>query len=230
MNSLTSARVAQVLSRLHREADAADKPLIDGLSGGDLSEEDLIRRTLEEEGRDYRALYRRYADNYFCVSPTFGQFLYVCARIAGARRVVEYGTSFGVSALYLAAALRDNGGGRLITTELEPGKAAYARRNVSEAGLDDLVEFRIGDALETLRDDLGGPVDLVLLDGAFSLYLPVLRLVEPRLRPGALVIAENALDAVTDYREHVRDALGGYLTLTVPVDGGRGNELSLRVA
>ncbi|AUS79454.1 methyltransferase [Actinoalloteichus sp. AHMU CJ021] len=228
MNSLTDPRVADVIARLHQEAEAADQPVLEDRPGGAMADEDLIRRTLEEEARDYRSLYHRYADNYFSVSPTFGQFLYVCARTTRSRLVIEYGTSFGVSTLYLAAALRDNGAGHLVTTELEPAKAARAQENLAEAGLADLVDVRVGDALDTLRAEPAEPVDLLLLDGAFSLYLPVLRLVEPYLRPGALVVAENAIEAVSDYRDHVRAPHNGYLTLTVPFDETRGNELSLR--
>ncbi len=93
----------------------------------------------------------------------------------------------GISTIYLAAALRDNGGGHLIGSELEPTKAKRARANLDAAGLADLVDIREGDALETLKD-VGGSVDLLLLDGAFALYLPVLKLVEPRLKSGAVVL------------------------------------------
>jgi predicted O-methyltransferase YrrM len=88
-------------------------------------------------------------------------------------------------------ALRDGGGGQLTGTELEPTKAQRAHQNLSAVGLADIVDIRVGDALETLRDGVSENVDLVLLDGAFSLYLPVLKLLEPHLSPGALVIGEN---------------------------------------
>ena len=91
----------------------------------------------------------------------------------------------GISTIYLAAALRDNGGGHLIGSELEPTKVVRARANLEAAGLADLVDIREGDALETLKD-VGGEVDVLLIDGAFSLYLPVLKLIEPRLTPGAV--------------------------------------------
>jgi predicted O-methyltransferase YrrM len=73
----------------------------------------------------------------------------------------------------------------LIGSQLEPTKARRARENLNDAGLADLVEIRIGDALETLKDGIDGDVDLLFLDGAFSLYLPVLKLLEPYLRDGA---------------------------------------------
>jgi predicted O-methyltransferase YrrM len=146
------------------------------------------------------------------------------ARSSGARAIVEFGTSFGISTLHLAAALRDNGGGRVITSELEPSKVARARQNMRDAGLDDLVELREGDALQTLKSDLPQPIDLVLLDGAKALYPEILRLVEPRLRPGAFVIADNADDS-PDYLAHVRAPGSGYLSTPFANDV----ELSMRL-
>ncbi len=105
------------------------------------------------------------------------------------------GTSFGISTLYLAAALRDNGGGRLITSEFEPSKVARARENLAAGGLIDLVEFREGDALETLSVDLPEKVDLLLLDGAKALYSEILdRVGEPSSALALLSWADN-----TDY-------------------------------
>jgi predicted O-methyltransferase YrrM len=125
---------------------------------------------------------------------------------------VEFGTSFGVSTIHLAAALRDNGGGRLIGTELESGKVVQARANLKAAGLDDLVDVREGDALETLGRDLPDVVDIVLLDGHKPLYVPILDLVAPRLRPGAFLVADNA-DASPAYLERVRAKDGGFMSV-----------------
>jgi len=98
-------------------------------------------------------------------------------------------------------------GGRLVTSEFEPSKVVRARANLAAAGLDDLVAFREGDALDTLARDLPGDVDLLLLDGAKALYLDILDLVVPSLRPGALIVADNA-DFCPAYLERVR-APGG---------------------
>ena len=113
----------------------------------------------------------------------------------GARTIVEFGTSFGLSTLHLAAALRDNGGGHLITSEFEPSKVARARHNLTAGGFTDLVEIREGDALQTLSVHLPDRIDLVLLDGAKALYPEILSLVESRLRPGAFLVADNADDS-----------------------------------
>ena len=133
------------------------------------------------------------------------------ARSAKARSIVEFGTSFGISTLHLAAALRDNGGGKLITTEFEASKIARARDNLAAGGVIDLVEIRAGDALQTLKADLPETIDLLLLDGAKGLYPDVLALVEDRMRPGAFVVADDA-DASPDYLARVRSARHGYLS------------------
>jgi predicted O-methyltransferase YrrM len=146
------------------------------------------------------------------------------ARSMRARSIVEFGTSFGVSTLHLAAALRDNDGGRLITTEFEPSKVERARKNLTEAGLIDLVEIREGDALLMLGTDLPEVIDLVLLDGAKGLYPDILRLLESRLRPGALIVADNA-DYSPDYLAHVRSPANGYLSTPF----GDEVELSMRL-
>lgn len=127
------------------------------------------------------------------IAPSVGELLHVLASACRARTIIEFGASFGVSTIYLAAALRDLDGSLLITTELVPEKGQLARQNLAQAGLADLVEVRVGDALETLRD-LPADVDLLFLDGANDLYLSVLHLVEPRLRNGAIVAADLSRD------------------------------------
>jgi predicted O-methyltransferase YrrM len=229
MDTLTSAPVADVLARLFDEAQVADGALETRFTGR-LDRNDAVAELLAQEATDYQGLYHEFADNFLNVSAEFGQFLYICARARQAKRIVEFGTSFGISTIHLAVALRDGGGGQLIGTELEATKARHARENLSAAGLADLVDIRVGDALETLRGDVGDNVDLVLLDGAFTLYLPVLKLLEPHLSPGALVIGENAIEQSREYLDYVRDPANGYRTISLPFDPGRGNEMSVRTA
>jgi len=126
--------------------------------------------------------------------------------------IVEFGTSFGLSTIHLAAALKDNGGGRVIGSEFEPAKVTQARDNLRAAGLAEFAEIREGDALETLARDLPASIDLLLLDGAKVLYPQVLALVESRLRPGALVLADNA-DHNPDFLAYVRSPANGYLSV-----------------
>lgn len=228
MDSLSSGLVAEVLQRLHQEADAADAPLMQAFAGEITNVEQAMKQVVEAENKNLTGLYHGYADNFLSVSPEFGRFLYMCARSCKAGRIVEFGSSMGISAIYMAAALRDMGGGILIGTELEPSKAERAQANLRAAGLADLVEFRIGDARETLKAGVGGDVDMVMLDGAFTLYLPVLKLLEPHLKPGAKIIGENAFTEAGGYIEYVRDPQNGYLSLPLSFDPGRGNELTVR--
>ena len=140
--------------------------------------------------------------------------------------VVEFGTSFGISTLYLAAAVRDNGTGRVVTTELSAAKARAARETFAAAGLDDVITLLEGDARETLAD-LGASPGLVLLDGWKDLCLPVLHLLEPRLAPGTLVIADDTgLDSMRPYLTYVRAPDSGYENVAFPVEDGM--EISCR--
>ncbi len=133
MNSLSSGRIAQILDKLDQDAEATDQAYMTEVmadieaSGATL--EQFIAGKLAEERADYRAIYRGRADNFLAVSPAYGRFLYAIARTRKATRIVEFGTSMGISTIYLAAALRDNGGGHLIGSELEPAKVARARAN-----------------------------------------------------------------------------------------------------
>ena len=174
---------------------------------------------------DYVAFYSRAKDAHLAVSRETGTLLYMLARATNARTIIEFGTSFGVSTLHLAAALRDNGGGKLITSEFEPAKIARARANIAAGGLADLVEIREGDALQTLAQDLPKLIDLLLLDGAKGLYPDILSLVEERLRVGALIVADNA-DWSPDYLARVRSPDQGYMSVPFAED----IELSMRVA
>ncbi|MBB3287323.1 MULTISPECIES: class I SAM-dependent methyltransferase [unclassified Rhizobium] len=228
MDSLSNGPIADVLQRLHQEADAADAPLMQTFESNASTVEQAMTQVIEAETRDMAGLYHGYADNFLSVSPEFGHFLYMSARSCKAKRIVEFGSSMGISAIYMAAALHDMGGGALIGTELEPSKGERAKANLMAAGLADLVEFRIGDARETLKPSVGGDIDMVLLDGAFTLYLPILKLLEPHLKPGAIIIGENAFAEAGGYIDYVRDPRNGYLSLSLSLDPGRGNELTVK--
>jgi predicted O-methyltransferase YrrM len=156
------------------------------------------------------------------ISREQGELLYLTARAIGASRIVEFGTSFGVSILYLAAAVRDSGGDVVIGTELEPSKHARAVSNLEEAGLGDVAEVRLGDALETLKE-VPEPIDMVLLDGWKDLYLPVLELLKPRLRRGAVVLADNIFTfrkSLRPYVDYVQSGRNGFLSTTLKISDG----------
>jgi predicted O-methyltransferase YrrM len=220
MTSLTAAPVAPLLDRLFAAAEASSPSASPAFAS--LSSEERYR--LMRSKTAYRELYANLKDFALPVSRETGKLLYMLARATRARSIVEFGTSFGLSTLHLAAALRDNGGGQLITSEFEPSKVAQARAHLEEGGLVDLVEFREGDALESLASDLPEAIDLVLLDGAKALYADILGLLEPRLRPSAVIVADNA-DYCPEYLEQVGSIAGGYISMSFTDDV----ELTVRI-
>ena len=213
-NSLLTDRASNVLRRLHAAADDQESgrvsvtllPLPDGL----------------DSWRDASAAAQAdaYEDLYIPISADAGRLLYALVRAIRPQTVVEFGMSFGISTIYLAAALADNGTGRVFTTELSRKKVAAAQSNLQEAGVDEPVTILEGDALQTLAG-VGGPVGLVLLDGWKNLCLPVLRLLEPKLAPGALVAADDITHAgMAPYIEFIRDPASGYVSVAFPVEDG----------
>ena len=159
-------------------------------------------------------------DSYMPVSRGTGRLLYALVRGCRPETVVEFGTSFGISTIFLAAGVTDNGTGRVVTTELSDRKAAAAWENLEQTGLAGVVTILRGDALETLGG-VSGPVGFVLLDGWKGLYLPVLGLLRPRFVPGALVVADDTnLDSAAGYVAHVRDRGNGFVSVDLPVDDG----------
>ncbi len=221
MSTLTNEPLASLLERLFKEADTVE-PETDAAIGGITDEEWTSIRSSRTGHLDF---YERLKEFPLAVSRETGALLYMLASGCGARTIVEFGTSFGISTLHLAAALRDIGGGRLITTEFEPSKIARARENLAVAGLLDLVDLREGDALQTLSVDLPEQIDLLLLDGAKGLYPEILALVEPRLKPGAFIVADNADDS-PNYLSYVRSPASGYLSVPFGADV----EMSMRIS
>ncbi|WP_315777635.1 MULTISPECIES: O-methyltransferase [unclassified Bradyrhizobium] len=219
MITLTTQPVAPLLDRLLAEATLL-RPETSPIFAGMAERGAQLMRSRS----GHVELYTQLKDFPLPVSRDTGMLLYMLARGVSARSIVEFGTSFGISTLFLAAALRDNGRGRLITTESEPSKVARARANLAEGGLADLVEIRQGDALQTLCGDLPDAIDLVLLDGAKPLYGDILALLESRLSAGAFIVADNA-DHSPDYLAYVRSPDNGYLS----VPFGDEVELSMRI-
>ena len=220
MTTLTTTPLAPLLDRLFDEADAAAAETEAAVA--DLSDD--VRARLMRSKTDYRDLYGRLKNAPLAISRETGALLYMLARSSHARTIVEFGTSFGISTLHLAAALKDNGGGHLITSEFEPSKVERARANLKAGGLIELVEIREGDALQTLNAGLPDTIDLLLLDGAKALYPEILRLVEGRLRAGAFIVADNADDS-PDYLARMRAPASGYIS----VPFGEDVELSMRI-
>ncbi len=214
MNTLLSPPLTSLLNDLFAEAEAADAPLRSQLTSSTPAERAAFMKRAQT---DYRGFYGLAKDMFLPVSRETGRLLYMLVRATRARSVVEFGTSFGLSTLHIAAALKDNGGGRVVGSEFEPGKVARARENLVLAGLSEFAEVREGDALETLSRDLPESVEVLLLDGAKVLYPGILQLIEPRLRAGALLLADNA-DHNPEFLAYVRDVRNGYLSVPFAED------------
>jgi predicted O-methyltransferase YrrM len=209
-NTLASAPLQAVLDRLFAATAAQEDDQMPAPPPGLASWAEASAAELAEALQDA----------YIPISAEAGKLLYALIRASRPQTVVEFGLSFGISTIYLAAAVTDNGTGHVVTTELSSKKVAAAAANLREAGVDAAVTILEGDALETLAG-LPGPVGLVLLDGWKDLCLPVLRLLEPKLTPGALVAGDDTNGpAMADYLAYVRDPANGYVTVAFPVEDG----------
>lgn len=221
---MNDPKLEALLERLHVQSDAQ----ADETNAYFERREQVI--AIDQEGFYDDDMQRFLSDKMVALDRDKAQFCYMLCRSLRATRVVEAGTSFGVSTMYLAAAVRDNQveNGVVIGTEYEPKKVEIARANFREAGLSEFIELREGDLRQTLRD-VGGPVDFMLVD-IWQVALPALELVSPHLRPGAIVACDNTtVDAAEyrDYFEFVHDPKNRFRTLTVPFEGGF--ELTVRV-
>jgi len=217
-SALLRPEVQRVLERLHTLSDSNDDAIIQQVRNGPL---------WKSASSEQRAVMFR--DALLPISRDTGRFLYGVARSIAAKRIVEFGSSFGVSTIYLAAALCDSGGGLVVGSELESGKVARAYEHLAEAGLAKYAEIRAGDALHTLRDP-GGAIDLLFLDGWKELTLDVLLLVLPSIRPGAVVMADDLdlfPDLLAPYLNFVRNTANGFIS--APISIGDGIEFSVRL-
>ena len=216
--SLDSTPIKALLSRLHTAADQQEA----------LLSADVEREAQKRNAKADSDLADLFAEAYIPVPAEVGRLIYILARSINSRTLVEFGTSYGISTIYLAAAVRDIGSGRVITTEMNTAKARQAAKNFQEAGLLSFIDIREGDARETLRN-VDGPVDFVLLDGWKNLYLPVLKVIESKLRPGALIVADDLEvfpEAHRPYLDYVRTPENGYASLEIPI--GDRVEISVR--
>lgn len=213
--------IATVLARLHASADTDKWKIIPRVPR-------YFWAKLTGQLGNERVFRRLFSDLYSAVTPNRGALLYLIARAIQAKRVVEFGSSFGISTIYLATAVRDNCVGesapaaQVIGSDMEPEKVAAATKNIAAAGLSDLVTILEGNALESLRA-AEPPIDFAFLDGRKDLYLPVLRLLEPKLRPGAVILSDN-IDSyrreVAPFLEYVESPKNGYASSTLGLADG----------
>jgi predicted O-methyltransferase YrrM len=215
MTALTDANAT--LDRMYGEAQAQHDKLYDPTMWQQL------------EGANAQERADALSDFYLPVTPEAGRLLYALVRATRPETVVEFGMSLGLSGIHLGAAVRDNGSGRVITTELSAAKVATAKQNFADAGVADVITVFEGDALETLAQ-LDGPVGFVLLDGWKELYIPVLELLEPRLAPGTIVVADNtSMPDLQPYLDYVREPANGYVSVNFLARDSDSMELSCRV-
>jgi predicted O-methyltransferase YrrM len=218
MSTLTDTKVASALDRMYAESHEQMIALRNG--GGRFAD---LQNASAQERAD--AL----SDVYMPVTPEAGKLLYSLVRATRPQTIVEFGMSLGLSGIHLASAVKDNGLGRVVTTEMSAAKIATAKENFADAGLDDVITVLEGDALETLTT-LDGSVDFVLLDGWKEFYLPVIELLQPRLTPGSLVVADNTNMAETQpYLDYVRDPANGYVSVNFLARDSDSMEISCRV-
>jgi len=217
MSTLTNTRVASALDRMYSESHQQMATLRERFDGIDMAS-----KTPQERAD---AL----SDVYMPVTPEAGRLLYSLVRATRPHTVVEFGTSLGLSGIHLAAAVKDNGSGRIVTTELSAAKIETAKQNFSDAGVDDVITVLEGDALATLAT-VDGAVDFVLLDGWKEFYLPVVKLLEPKLSPGTLIVADNTnMPDTQPYLDYVRDPANGYVSVNFLARDTDSMEISCRV-
>lgn len=208
MTRIDNPQVLSVLDALHQEAAKQSFTILKGLMKG------IFRKLRPEDMKDA----------YIPITKKQGTFLYDLLVEKKAKNIVEFGTSFGISTLYLGAAAKVNGG-HVITTELLSEKCKVATQNFEKAGLSEFIELRKGDALETLQD-APDQIDFLLLDGWNDLYLPLLQLLEPKLKKGALIYTDNAaFRSAKPFLDYLREHPQKYRSQRIRDDKG-GSELT----
>ena len=202
--------------------------------------EGWVREPIICEGRVIGVLKRAYAEalreGAFPVSYACGRLLYAITRALATAtqglRAVEVGSGLGFSTIWLAAALADAGaGGVLYAIEADEERARRARENLAQAGLSGYVRLMAGDALEVLPE-LSGPLHLAFIDGRKDQYLAYLRLLEPKMPEGSLLLAHNAIwppsRGVAEFLAYLSRPGLGWLTVVLPVDPA-GVSLSIKM-
>jgi predicted O-methyltransferase YrrM len=224
---LNDPKLERLLDRLHERSEAQRSAI--------RAHYDERDKAVDRPPQEQAVLTKGFlADKLYALDRDKAEFCYQLCRAIDARRVIELGTSYGVSTLYLAAAVRDNiraagGSGVVIGTEYEPEKARAAREHFSEAGLSSFIDLREGDLRETLRQ-VEGPIDFILSDIWHPVVRPALELTVPHLRPSAVVITDNTeidRSAYADFFAFINDPASHFQTMTLPFSGGL--EMSLRL-
>src|ERR1041384_156482 len=217
---LLDSRIETLLDRLYRLSSAQEEEMMSYFSAR-AAAGDIDWNAFDDRANQFLS------DKLVALDREKAEFCYQVCRSLRAKRVVEAGTSFGVSTLFLAAAVRDNlladgGEGIVIGTEFEREEVKAARASFAEAGVTDLIDLREGDLRETLAD-VRAPIDFMLIDIWTPMARPALELIAPSLRAGAVIISDNTAqfrDAYRDYFAFVNDPANGLTTITLPFEGG----------
>ena len=201
----------------------------------DTAVEKVIQEFEKRSEKEWQQLNRMNAGEFesqidkflLAVGPATGELMNLLIKEAKAKTILEVGSSYGYSTVWLAEAAGETGG-KVISLEIHPEKQKHARESIRKAGLDRIVDFRLGDARESLGK-LTEKVDFVLLDLWKDLYIPCFDLFYPRLNRGALIVADNMLspensrEDAAAYRKHIRKKSG---IQSVLLNVGFGLELS----
>jgi predicted O-methyltransferase YrrM len=222
LQGITDVKIRSLLNKLHDAASKQEEELKQGMAS-------FAQQGQQGKPVPLDQIKRFMDDKYLALDPAQGVFCYLLAKAINARRIIEFGTSFGVSTIYLAMAVRDNGGGLVIGTEMAEQKAIRAQENIDVAGLSKFVDVRIGDALETLKD-IQGPIDFFLNDGFPRYALAVLKMVAPHMRSGSVIITDNVGLLKADYREYLeylRNSNNGFQSVLMGLN--EGTEFSVKL-
>ena len=198
MNGDKLNQVEIVLNRLHQDAN-----------------NDAMKIAQRNENAPFGAIQPKdYEEAYLCITKEQGQTLRELIINHNFQHVIEFGTSFGISTIYLADAVRQTGG-TVISTELLENKALQAIKNIKDAGLENYVEIRVGDAMETLKGH-SHSIDLLFLDGWKDLYLPLFQLLEPQFQKGTMIYADNMdMEGTKPYGNYILSKGESYLTQAI---------------
>ena len=224
--AITDEKIRLLLNSLHNAANSQNEIIMSELGP-------LFQEAQNDRDLAWDKIEQRLDDKYISLDPATGVFCYLFVRAIRARRIIEFGTSFGISTIYLGMAVRDNGGGMVIGTEMVEKKAKQASQNIAKVGLSEFVDIRVGNALETLRD-IQGPFDFFLNDGFVRKLLPVFQMVAPHIRLGGVVITDKVDESdpvYTEYLKYIRDPRNGFQSVLMGSDKGtEGMEFSVKVA
>ncbi|RDW87008.1 O-methyltransferase [Aspergillus mulundensis] len=221
--------ILQLLSDLHKKSLEQEAAIAQAKEGKIFSSMVMDELSGDDKNDPAAAFDKLMLDKFIALDEDKCQFTYQLINAMGATNVVEAGTSFGVSTIYLALAVARTKAatgkeGVVIGTEKEVSKADFARAYWRQCGPDveNQIELREGDLLKTLKEDLP-EVDLLLLDIWSKLALPTLKIVQPCLRHGAVVLVDNTISGAEGYADllaYLRAPGSGFRNMTLPFTNG----------